>query len=303
MDSDTHLQEALDEYNRRVAELEDSGTPQELLEAYINRGTVLMMMDYSVAAVSDFDEAVDMILEMESHGYRPDLGLFIRAYENRGQMCCGSDDETMASDYARIADRLPQLTSGVRYFKTKDIVQMCINCAEDLLDEGYFENSVPFLEKAITTLHGKYDAWAQNRVTEAESLYGEACEGRCMHTEAAEHYTNAILSGTPLYESRRSDNRYQLILDRVARGDIRQHEGDGNGFIEDYREAARLLEDMLRTGESDDSELYVTICQGIAAEYMEKGLVEDSEKYLIKAMKFSNPEMRKAMADMGLQRP
>ena len=300
--SEDHLQEALDEYNVRVSELESAGTEEELMEAYINRGTVLMMMDYTVAAISDFDDAVEIIEDMEKCGSEPDLGLFIRAYENRGQMYCGNDDSVMVSDYSKIAAKLNVLNNTTRYFKNKDIIQMCINCTEDLIDEGFFENTMPFLDKASNLLNGKHDSWALNRSAEIESLYGESCEGRSLHDQAEMHYTAAIITGTRLYDERRYENRYQLILDRVARGDIRHIKGDTSGFIEDYSQASILLEDMLRTGESDDSELYVSLCKGIASQYMEMGKIPESEKFLLKAMKFSNPEMRRAMTDMGLER-
>ena len=242
MISDSHLEQALADYNDRISKLEAVHSVEDLLEAYINRGTVLMMMESYVAAMSDFDEAVELIEEMEYAGDPPDLGLFIRAYENRGQLCCGDDDAQMVSDYARIAEKLPILRHGTRYFQTKDIVQMCINCAEDLLDEGYWENALPFLEKGRDMLEGKYDPWSQNRLAEIQSLFGEAYEGMGLHNSAEHHLTDAIVIEMSLFERRTLEDRFQLVLDLVSRGDVREHSRDVMGSIEDHAKAADILE-------------------------------------------------------------
>ena len=61
--SDAHLEKALDEYNSKVSELEDGNDMPALLDAYINRGCVLSMLDSTVSAISDFDSAIDIIDE------------------------------------------------------------------------------------------------------------------------------------------------------------------------------------------------------------------------------------------------
>ena len=42
--SDAHLEEALNEYNNKVNRLETEGPAEDLLEALVNRSTVLMLM-------------------------------------------------------------------------------------------------------------------------------------------------------------------------------------------------------------------------------------------------------------------
>ena len=52
--SDIHLESALDEYNQKVYDLESTGSEsEELLEAYVNRGCVLYMMEYRTSAMDD----------------------------------------------------------------------------------------------------------------------------------------------------------------------------------------------------------------------------------------------------------
>lgn len=301
MISDSHLEQALAHYNQRVSDLELKGPREDLLEAYINRGTVLMMMESYVAAMSDFDEAIDLIQEMEADGDPPDLGLFVRAYENRGQMYCGDDDMLMVSDYARIAEKLPVLRHGTRYFQTKDIVQMCINCAEDLLDEGFWENALPFLEKGRSLVEDKYDPWSQNRLAQISGLFGEAYEGMGLHNSAEHHLTDAIIIESTLRDRRTLDDRFQLILDLVARGDIREFLKNEEGSLADHSAAADMLEEMLKSGESDDAELFVNLCQRVGSGYIKKGMIPEGERYLVKGMKHRVPGVREAMRDMGLE--
>ena len=91
MSSDEHLDVALEEYNAKVSRLEDEGPVSELLEALINRGTILLMMESTIAALSDFDDAIEIIEDEEDMGNRIDAGLYIRAYERRGNIQFNGD--------------------------------------------------------------------------------------------------------------------------------------------------------------------------------------------------------------------
>jgi hypothetical protein len=66
--SDAHLEKALEEYNGTVSELEDGDDLPALLDAYINRGCILSMLDSTVSAISDFDSAIDVIDELKERG-------------------------------------------------------------------------------------------------------------------------------------------------------------------------------------------------------------------------------------------
>ena len=66
--SDEHLEEALTEYNDKVNRLETEGSADELLEALVNRSTILMLMDSRVSSLDDLEEAMEIMEEMEEDG-------------------------------------------------------------------------------------------------------------------------------------------------------------------------------------------------------------------------------------------
>ena len=66
--SDEHLEEALNEYNDKVNRLETEGSADELLEALVNRSTILMLMDSRVSSLDDLEEAMEIMEEMAEGG-------------------------------------------------------------------------------------------------------------------------------------------------------------------------------------------------------------------------------------------
>lgn len=297
------MEEALNTYNDRIANLERNGDSDELLEAYINRGTVLMMMELYTAAESDFEEAVESILIRERDGIPVDLGLFIRAYENRGQLSCNIDNPRMLADYQRIIGRLPELRSGTRYFTAKDIVVMCINCAEDLLDCRYPDDALPFLDKALETIRGKHDAWAENRFMDACGIKAEALKSLRRFDESIENYDLAIKVGERLQYEGNIEDPYLLTLCYMYRGDVYDALRDDERALKDHIDACGSLEEMVNNGSSDNKEMLVELCQDIASRLMDMGRIEQSERYLLKSMRYGLPEMDDAIGALGIPRP
>ena len=303
MSSEDRLEEALDAYNTRIAALEDMGDSDELLEAYINRGTVLMMMEFYTAAELDFEEAVESIQIRERRGIPVDLGLFIRAYENRGQLSCGSDGPRMLDDYKRIIEKLPELRSGTRYFTAKDIVIMCINCAEDLLDCKYGEEALPFLDKASETLRGKRDAWAENRYMDVCGIKAEAMKNMRRYDESISLYNEAIKIGERLLYEGNIDDPYLLTLCYMSRGDVHDSLRDYEGALRDYVDACGSMEEMLNNGAFENRELLSELCKDIASRLMDLGRVEESEKYLLRSMRYNLPEVDESIGTLGMMDP
>ena len=83
--SETHLEEALSEYNDKVNLLEEKGPLEELLEALVNRSTVLMLMDSKVSSLDDLEGAMEIMEEMKGNGTEPDVGTYVKVYENHGE--------------------------------------------------------------------------------------------------------------------------------------------------------------------------------------------------------------------------
>ncbi len=287
MSSEDRLEEALSAYNTRIANLERLGDSDELLEAYINRGTVLMMMEFYTAAESDFEEAVESIQIRERKGIPVDLGLFIRAYENRGQLSCDVDNARMLEDYRRIIGRLPELRNGTRYFTTKDIVIMCINCAEDLLDCNYAADALPFLDKAAESIRGKHDTWAENRYMDVCGIKAEALKSLRRFDESVVQYDEAIKLGERLLYEGNIDDPYLLTLCYMYRGDVHDALRDDERALRDHIDACNSLEEMVNDGTSNNKKLLSELCQDIASRLMDMGRVEQSETYILKSMRYN----------------
>ena len=77
--SDEHLEQALKEYNDKISALEVNGTDDELLEALVNRSTILMLLGSYTASMTDAEEAIELSKGMKD----VDIGTFVKMYENR----------------------------------------------------------------------------------------------------------------------------------------------------------------------------------------------------------------------------
>lgn len=298
---DSHLEEALSEYNKRIGELESSGPLSELLSAYVNRGSVLIMMESYISAISDMDAAAEMIEEMEDSGQEIDPGLYVRVFENRGQLLCASDPEGMADDYARIVSKLPELDGNTRQYDSDDIVTMCLDCAEDLIESAFEDEALPFLEKAVSVLGGDSDPWCANRLMEAHNLKAKALEELGDKNAAEGEYGIAIEVGEGLRASGDLDDEMELAMSYVCRGDIREEAGAIDGFVADHTAAAEILDRLFEEGGLDDAELLIGIHQGIASALMKEGRVKEAEKHLLAAMKMGVGGLEDTLVSLGIR--
>ena len=164
--SDEHLEEALTEYNDKVNRLETEGSADELLEALVNRSTILMLMDSRVSSLDDLEEAMEIMEEMAEGGKVPNVGTFVKVYENHGHLCCEDDAEMMLDDYMRIIPKLSLLNATTRHYDRRSLVNMSLECAKELIDADYGEHALPFLEKGLLFLGSATDDWTLNRRAE-----------------------------------------------------------------------------------------------------------------------------------------
>ncbi|MFA6710741.1 MAG: hypothetical protein WC067_05935 [Candidatus Methanomethylophilaceae archaeon] len=299
--SDDHLEEALAEYNDKVNALEINGTPEELLEAYVNRSTILMLMDSYISSLSDLDEAVELMGEMSADGKRIDLGTYVKVYENRGQLLCEDNNDQMVDDYARISSRLNEMTAGIRHYDMKGIVLMCLGCAEDLIDEGFPENSRPFTDKAISVLSNKNDEWAANRLLELYNLIGQSNNMMELTDEAVDAFTKAIYYGEQLYDRGSIDDSMEIVFSYVARGDIMGEREDNESQIRDHEAAIEVLEVLNGQRKLDDIELLINLHQGVATAQMKMGMIEEAEKHLLMSINHGMPDVKRTIDDLGLR--
>ncbi len=301
MSSDEHLDTALSEYNAKIAKLEDSGPVSDLLEALINRGSIFLMMESSISALSDFDEAIDIIEDEILSGNDVDTGLYVRAFEGRGRILCGGEPARMAEDYRRIAERLGDLNIHTRYFDLKSIVQLCCGCADDLIESGLHAQAEPFIHKALDVLGSRMGDWEDNRRSDCHALLGEIYEEAGKVSDAIREYGRAIDIESYLSERNLIEDRMHLVSDLTARADMKSKAGDSSGSISDMVRATDVLEGMLSTGQCHDPKIMVDLCQTIASQYMEQGNVQESERFLLKAVKHGLPNVEDAMNRLGIK--
>lgn len=297
---DIHLEEALSDYNRKVSELEETGPLSELLFAYINRGSVLILMESYVSAITDMDAAVEIIDDMEASGSKVEPGLYVKAFESRGQLLFSSDPEGMADDYRMIVSRLDELDGTTRYYNPDDVATMCLNCAEDLIDTGSEDEALPFLDKAVSLLEGDDDPWCLNRLTEAHNLKAKVLEETGDKESAERYYGEAIDIGSRLYKAGDLEDIMELAMSYVCRGDLREEAERIDEFVSDHVAAADILDMLFDRNELDDVELLVSIHQGIASALMKEGRMKEAEKHLLAAMKMGVDGIEDSLINLGI---
>ncbi len=293
--SDEHLEQALREYNDKVSELEISGTKEELLEALVNRSTILMLLGSYTSSMTDVEEAIELSEEMDDI----DVGTFVKMYENRGQMLFDEDEEMMLSDYTKIISRLDEIHGDVRHYGWKDLIMMCDGCAEDLIDLGFFESSVPFTTKAMELIGSNTDNWSTNRKLETLNLIGQADSGMGLDDNAADAYSESIAYGKRLYEISRIDDPMELVFSYIYRGDIMESKKDVEAMWRDHECALEILEDLNSNNRLGDTDLLVKLHQSLASSMMDSGRIERAEKHLMRAINLGVPGMKDAMDEMN----
>lgn len=298
--SDEHLENALAEYNDKVDALEKNGDTEELFEALVNRSTILMLMEYYTSCMTDVEDALEIAEEMRKEGKEPDTGSMVKLYENRGQLSYGEHDEVMISDYSKIVRELNNLNENSRHYSKKGILEMCIGCAGDLVDGGYFENSIPFIDHALKMLAGEYDNWSVNCRIELLNLLGQTRNNMGMKDEALEAFTECIITAEPLYRRKLLTDDMEFVLALVYRGDIEEAKGDKDSMISDHEAAAEILDQLHEENKVEDVEMLVGLHQSLASALIERGDMEKAEKHLIRVVKLGLPGMKDAMDELGM---
>lgn len=285
--SDAHLQKALEEYNEKVDRLERDDNTRELLDAYINRGCILSMMGSNVSAISDFDDAIDIITDLENSGNTVDAGYFVKVYISRGELENDSTGKDMADDYRIAASKLDLVGPGSKYFDEKSLINTCLDCAGDLIDNGFPEDAVPFIDKVHSMVSGKDDEYSRNYLLEAYNLYGQSLMDNEEYEKAYGYFTKAVDLGKALYDEGLISDEMDLVLAYVSRGDIDEHLEKDKEYFDDREAAIEILEDMKSLGALDDEELLSTLHGEIARAYMMKQDIKKAERHLLKQVSFN----------------
>ena len=282
--SDMHLENALGEYNDKVNELEPLGESEELLEAYVNRGCILYMMEYRTSAMEDLATAADLIDSLETSGLVVDSGTFVKTYTSMASILFDQDSDPVEA-YDKAATRLSNLGDPPRHFDHRSIVRMCIEACENLIDSEYPEDVEPFLDKGMSMVDGRADSWSMNRMLELLNLEGEAWNDRNDPQAAIESYAKAVDTGTELLERGALEDTEELIMSFVSKAECEQGLDLTDMYLADMNAAITLLEQLDQFHRLDDPEVLVSLHHDVASVLMKAGRIEEAEKHLVKAMK------------------
>jgi len=280
---DEHLEAVLQDCNNRVHQLGGSGgSDEEMLDALINRGIVLSMMEYYTSALSDLDEAVDIIIGMEESGRTADAESFVRVFVSRGELYGDMDPGQMTDDYAVASTRLSEIGKGTKFFDRKKIVRMCLDCCEDLLDNGRPEGTAPFVDKLYSMLVGCDDDWSRNRYLEMLNISAHSMKEMNMDDEALEYFSEAIDTGYALMEKNSLEDLMSLVFAFVLRGDIEQKKGLLDPYFIDRKAAISLLEELMSISKLDDMSVLIKLHQDVANTFLTLNMVKEAEEHLLK---------------------
>lgn len=281
--SDAHLERALEEYNQKVNELEDGEPSEELLEAYVNRGSILSMMEYRTSAMEDLMSASELIDVLEAEGNEVDPGTFVKTYFEMGSILFEQNSDPCEA-YVRAGLRVNKLNDHSRHFDHRSIVRMCISIIQDLIDSEYPEDTEPFFVKGMSMVLTKQDSWSMNRRLELLNLEAEAADANNDPQSAVESYARAIDVGTELLNREQLDDPEELVLSFVSKAEAEEGLGLTDMYIADVNAAIVLLEQMLEFNRLDDTEVLVSLHHDMAGVLMKNGRIEEAEKHLMKAM-------------------
>jgi len=279
--SDAHLEQALQEYNDRISYLETKKGMEELyLEALVNRSSILMMMEHYTSAVEDTEDAISLTEEMRNAGMKVDIGTYIKMYDNHGQMMYDSDNKAMASDYQRISDAIMDVDKDVRHYTVTDLMELCIGCAEDLIDADMPDEALPFLLKAFSLLGTARDPRSLNQRFVVVNDMAAVDIAKGMDECAVGLLDDAISIGLPLYGSDELDDPLELVNTYVAKGDIMERKGDDRAMWDEHENAIGIL---------------IKLHQGLAESMMRSGEIQQAEKHLMRSMTLGVPGMKDAI--------
>ena len=281
--SEIHLEKALEEYNAKVNRLESEDDVPALIEAYVNRGSVLYMLGYLTSAMEDLTSASELIDQLTSEGVETDAGTYVKAHATMGAILFEQNADP-SEEYGKALKRLSRLDSDSRHFDLPGIVRMCIESAENLLDNKDPEDAIRFVKKAMSILSIKQDRWSLNRIMELHTLMGECYLAVQDYESAIESYSEAISVGTSLVDDSMIEDMEELIVPIISRSQCESELGLDDAYIADIELAINLMEEMVKTNQLSDTEVLINLHHDAASYLMSKGRMEEAEKHLLHAV-------------------
>lgn len=278
--TDTHLEASLDGLNSRVNELESAGDPAELMEAYVNRGSILSMLGYRTSALDDLESAAVIAAELPPDSV--DAGTFIKIHTAIASMIMEQGGDPL-DEYLLAATRLDELHPGSSHFDKRSAVRMCSASAEDLMDCENPEYAMRYLDKGLEIASGT-DPWSENRCLDMLIQYAESADMMNDVRGSIDRCSTAIEVGSELMEKGLLEDVEQLVSALVLRASGESDLGMNENTVIDLNAAVGILEGMLENHSLPDADVLMSLHHDLAGALMKTGRIEEAEKHLIRAM-------------------
>ena len=281
--SETHLERALEEYNDKVNRLESDGPSIELLEALINRGSVLFLLEYYTSAREDIESAIELMDVLESEGKNINEGSFVKAHCTLAQIRLYQGEDP-SSEYRIASTRLASLNEESNHFDFRSIMNLCLDASEDLLDYKDNETADRYIDKGLSLIGSKKDPWSMNRNAELLSIKAETYMRRNENEYALPLYNVAISICTELYNKQELEDLSVLVCALISKTDCERELMMTEDYLRDMTIAADYLEKMYSENNLPRPDLLVELHEGISRQLMSKGNIQEAEKHLMRVL-------------------
>ena len=116
----------------------------------------------------------DKELDANFFQHKPYLDNFMEEHKDvKLKSAFGVHIEPMGIYSKKVSD-LKDLKEGSKYYDREGIVTMCVNCAGDLIEFDFTEDSEPFTKKGLELVVGRNDKFSRNAYVKLNNLSGGA---------------------------------------------------------------------------------------------------------------------------------
>ncbi len=280
--STVHLEKALAEFNSKVDDLSRREDSIEMLDALINRGAVLSMLDYVTSAKEDFDDAVLLMDRLAGKGVAIDAGYYVRAYVSRAELYPEDEEENALADYQKAIGHLADLRPGSKYYDKKNIAEICSISTQSIGDLERLSLARPFIDKGLEMTSGEDSSFFKNIRLGLLNYSGYASLLESDHKTASEIFSESCKLAAELYAGSELEDPEDLVFAFASKADADRELLGIDIYLSEMENTLSMIDELVADGVGIDQEIVSTLHGEIAKAYMEKGNIAVAEKHLLR---------------------
>lgn len=280
--STVHLEKALAEFNCKVDDLSRKEDSIELLDALINRGAVLSMLDYVTSAKEDFDDAILLMDKLAKNGVKIDAGYYVRTYVSRAELYSEGEEDNAIEDYRKAIEHLADLHPGSKYYDKKTIADMCSIATQSIGDLEQLSLAHPFIEKGLEITSNEDSSFFKNIRLGLLNYSGYASLLGSDHKTASEVFSESCKLAADLYANSELDDPEDLVFAFASKADADKELLGIDTYLSEMENTLSMIDELVADGVGIDQEIISTLHGEIAKAYMEKGNIAVAEKHLLR---------------------